>query len=67
MSVARQQQPTQDEPEVRVSGIRTRLRDRESDQTSASMLRVWLQYNARAPRYVRAALEREIARLRAVD
>jgi hypothetical protein len=65
MNVARQEQPAQDEPEVRVSGIRARPRDREADETSASMLRVWLQYNTRTPRYVRAALEREITRLRA--
>jgi hypothetical protein len=66
--VARQQEDLDERDRAideRVSGIRARATVSDSDLTHASILRVWLQYNARAPRYVRAALEREIDRLRA--
>lgn len=49
--------------EGRDSHVRARTRDDESALTTASMLRVWLSYNARVPRYVRDAIEREIQRL----
>lgn len=66
-AVTRQERESEERVDAiddRVSGIRAKSFVSETDATHASMLRVWLLYNTRAPRYVRAALEREIGRLR---